>query len=199
MEGAVTEEPRRIRLEYDERRDAILAAAQRLFAHRPYDAVSTSEVARIAGTTRTNVHYYFGTKRNLYLEVIARFASLPLPVQSDPARLSRREAIDDLFGRWLDLVEENEETFLVLMRTQSTTLDPEIAAVLERSLRAWENRLLRLLGLPASNLRARAMIRSFQAMISAACDQWLRAGTLGKEDVRSLLTNSLLAVGDLLR
>lgn len=62
--------PRWQRLTHDERRAQILDCARRLFSERQYDAVSTIEVAREAGVTRGLLHHYFGTKRELYLEVV---------------------------------------------------------------------------------------------------------------------------------
>jgi AcrR family transcriptional regulator len=195
VEPLLGEAPRRTRLGHRDRHDRILGAAQELFAHRAYESVSTTEVAEAAGTSRTNVHYYFGTKRNLYLEVITRFARLPLPLSAGRPDASRRDNVDLVFAQWLDLVEANAETFLALIRNQRS-LDAEIEAVLEHSLRAWEDRLLRLLNVPTSNARSRAAIRSFQAMVTEACDQWLHSSTLAKDDVRRLLTSTLLAIGD---
>ena len=67
----------RLRLEPDERKELILAAAQRVFAQQPYDSVSLNQIADLAGTTRTNIYYYFRTKRNLFLEVVYRFSRIP--------------------------------------------------------------------------------------------------------------------------
>lgn len=197
MEPPHGEVPRRTRLGHDDRRERILCAAQELFAHRAFASVSTAEVAEAAGTTRTNVHYYFGTKRKLYLEVITRFARLPLPLPLPPRRVgaSRRDDVSVVLEQWLDLVEANAETFRALIRHQRLS-DLEIAAVLEHSLRAWEDRLLRLLGLPTSDARARAAIRSFQAMVTEACDQWLQGATLSKQDVLQLLTSTLVTIAD---
>lgn len=192
------ETPRRTRLDHDDRRERILEAAQDLFARRAYELVSTTEVAEAAGTTRTNVHYYFGTKRHLYVEVINRFARLPLALPPGSPGPSIRSDLDLIFGQWLDMVEANSETFLALIRNHRR-LDDEIDAVLIHSMRAWEDRLLWLLGLSTAEARARAAIRSFQAMVTEACDQWLRGGTLTKDDVRRLLTSTLLAISDELK
>lgn len=66
-EGAPTR--KRVRLEHDERRQQILAAARRLFCDRPYSEVSMADLASAAGVTRGLLHHYFGAKRYLYLEV----------------------------------------------------------------------------------------------------------------------------------
>lgn len=47
-------------------RDRLLAIACDLFAQRGYDAVSTGDIAKAAGLTQSMVHYYFGSKENIW-------------------------------------------------------------------------------------------------------------------------------------
>lgn len=188
--------PRRERLEHDDRRDRIIAVAQQAFARSPYESVSIRELAEAAGTTRTNLHYYFRTKRDLYVEVVTRFAHLPLrlgPVEAGPAGAA------EVLGRWLDLVEDNSETFRALLASQLHPGDPEVGGVLTDSLIAWEDRLLGLVELDPADPSARAAIRSYQAMVSGTCDQWLNRRTLTKAQVHALLCGCLLAVGAAMR
>src|ERR1700732_1109937 len=74
---ATSPAPRWQRLEHDERRGQILACARRLFSERPYAAVSTTEIAREAGVARGLLNHYFGTKRDLYLEVVRSLVRMP--------------------------------------------------------------------------------------------------------------------------
>lgn len=184
---------RRTRLDAGNRREQILAAAQRLFAKRTYEAVSTSELAAAAGTTRTNLHHHFGTKRALYLEVVRRFARLP-----DPPAMVRSDGdvandVARLFDRWLDSVEQNRETYLGMLGVSSPRRDPEVEAVLRAGMRAWEDRLLAVLCAPGTE-RNRALVRAFQALVSTATDEWLRQETLTRSDIHGLLTGNLLAL-----
>ncbi|SDG19260.1 TetR/AcrR family transcriptional regulator [Klenkia brasiliensis] len=188
--------PRRERLEHDDRRDRIIAAAQQAFARSPYESVSIRELAEAAGTTRTNLHYYFRTKRDLYVEVVTRFAHLPLrlgPVENGST------GVAEVLSRWLDLVEENAETFRALLASQLHPGDPEVGGVLTDSLVAWEDRLLGLVELDPDDPSARAAIRSYQAMVSGSCDQWLNRRALTKPQVHALLCSCLLAVGSAVR
>lgn len=189
---------RRVRLDADDRRARMITAALAVFAQKPYDAVSTAELAQAAGTTRTNLNYHFGNKRNLYLEAIHRFATLPPSLPAEATTGSIEENVDRLFARWLDLVERNRETFMALSHARrSTSNDDEVATLLAASLAAWEDRLLEVLRLSHTDLAARARMRAFQAMVGAATEEWLDPGTLSKDQVRSMLTQSLLAVGNL--
>lgn len=191
---ASSESARRTRLNSGDRREQILTAAQRLFAKRAYEEVSTAELAAAAGTTRTNLHHHFGTKRSLYLEVVRRFARLPTPpdiVGSSDDDVS--SAVSQTFDRWLDLVEQNKETYLSMIGASSIRRDPEVEAVLQQGMRVWEDRLLAVLRAPRTDLN-RARVRAFQALVSTATDEWLRLGTMSRGDVHLLLTRSLLAL-----
>jgi AcrR family transcriptional regulator len=186
---------RRVRLEADDRRAQMIKAAMTVFAVKPYDLVSTAELARAAGTTRTNLNYHFGNKRKLYLEALNQFATLPSKLPEVALDGPVEVGVDRLFGRWLDLVERNRETFMVLMHAQRSPADDVVSGIIRGSLAAWEDRLLAVLGLPEDNPSARARMRAFQAMVGAATEEWLVEGNLSKDEVREMLTGALLALG----
>ena len=54
------------------RREQILAAASRVFGERGYSGATTDQVAQAAGISQPYVVRMFGTKENLFLEVVAR-------------------------------------------------------------------------------------------------------------------------------
>jgi AcrR family transcriptional regulator len=54
-------------------RDRILAQAAKHFAQRGFAATSLREITRDAQANPASVHYYFSSKEELYLEVIASF------------------------------------------------------------------------------------------------------------------------------
>lgn len=55
-------------------RDKLLNAAEQLFATKGYDVTTTREIARAAAVPLGLMAYYFGTKSELYAEVIGRRA-----------------------------------------------------------------------------------------------------------------------------
>ncbi|MBN9739241.1 MULTISPECIES: TetR/AcrR family transcriptional regulator [unclassified Pseudonocardia] len=186
-------ENRRIRLDPDDRREQILEAAQRLFAERPYSGVSTTDLARAAGTTRTNLNYYFGTKRGLYLDVLRRFGHLPeLPPQR---RATGPDELRRVLGRWLDVLEQNPQTIMTMIGTVAPGSDPEVEAVFRSGMRAWEDRIVAVLDL-ADDPVTRAKIRSYQGLVSAAVAEWLTVGSLTKPQVHDLLVRTVLTIAD---
>ncbi len=48
----------------------ILKAAEAVFAEKGFDGATTAEIAARAGVPKANVHYYFGTKQQLYDRLI---------------------------------------------------------------------------------------------------------------------------------
>ena len=56
----------------DRTREAILDAAERLFADQGYDATSLSHVGQAAGVSRGTPGYFFGSKADLYRAVLER-------------------------------------------------------------------------------------------------------------------------------
>ena len=53
-------------------RDAILDAAECLFAEHGYDGVTLRNITALAGTNIASVNYYFGSKEHLFTEMISR-------------------------------------------------------------------------------------------------------------------------------
>jgi TetR/AcrR family transcriptional regulator len=56
----------------DSAREAILLAAERVFARTGFSGATTAAIAEAAGLPKANVHYHFGSKHELYREVLAR-------------------------------------------------------------------------------------------------------------------------------
>ncbi|MGW6730169.1 TetR/AcrR family transcriptional regulator [Nocardia sp. NPDC055029] len=181
----------------DERRRQIVEVAQRLFAKYPYSEVSTADIAEAAGIQRATLHYHFGTKRDLYVEVIQNFARLPPlpPARKQRARLT--EEIQHTLNRWLNSVWENRGTFITIFEAGPINNDREIEATLEEGREAWAARMAELLELPGGATRpARALVRSFQSMAETAVDEWLRRERLDRGEVLLLLTQALLTIAE---
>ncbi len=52
------------------KRDRIVGAALRLFAHQPYQEVTMDSVARLAGVAKGTLYLYFASKEALYLGIL---------------------------------------------------------------------------------------------------------------------------------
>src|SRR5262245_47293309 len=141
---AATTSPRFSRLEADARRDEILAAARRVFVRSSPDEASTAEIAREAGVTRGLVHHYFGTKRELYLAVVAQLAaSLPAMVRTDTRELPVDEMVEVNVTSLLDSIERDHELWQAVLGIELVGRDPEVEALMAEARDAVIERMVR--------------------------------------------------------
>jgi AcrR family transcriptional regulator len=135
-------------------RDAILEAARGEFAQHGYDRATIRNVARGAGVDPALVHYFFGTKTELFA------AAMQLPI--NPAELvqallaGERDLIGErLVGTFLSVWDHaaNRDVFIGLIRSAVT--DERAAAMLrEFAVRELFGRVAVTLGTPDAELRA---------------------------------------------
>lgn len=194
--GMAVAAPRWTRLERDERREQILAAARRLFSERHFDGVSTSDIAAEAGVTRGLLHHYFGSKRDLYLEVVRSMMSLP-PALFPDALAGRKpeDALPEAVDRWLEMVRRNRATWLATAGAQGFGRDPEVEAILEEGRERTADSVIAILR-PGDPTKApnelRALVRAYAAFAEATSLEWLVRRRLTREQAQALLLQSLL-------
>ncbi len=190
--------PRWQRLDYEERRRQILACARKLFSERSYAAVSTSEIAREAGVARGLLHHYFGTKRDLDLEVVRTLVTVP----SNPVPLeSPGRGIDVVIGegvdRWLTMLERNSGTWLAAIGARGLGRDPEVEAILDEARERAADRLIEAVQTyeaAQAPPELRAAIRAYSGFAEAASVEWLQRGRLSREQTRTLLVQGFLSI-----
>lgn len=187
----------RSRLEPDERRQQILTCAVRLFGERPYAAVSTTELATESGVTRGLIHHYFGTKRGLYLEVVRSMVIVPdlFDAVLPTGPLEQRVAMSvDWF---LDSVSAHGKTFVAVTGAEGVGGDPEIEGILAEADDIAARKVLEIVGIDCETnggSRERAVVRAYGSLVKGAVREWIRDGTLTRDEVRSLLIHSLITI-----
>lgn len=184
------------RLEPDVRREQILECAIRLFGERPYAEVSTVELAREAGVARGLVNHYFGTKRGLYLEVVRRMVMLPFPDVAGPMSGPLPRRVDQSVMWFLDVVSAHGATFVAVTGAGGVGADPEVEQIIDEADDLAAGKLLEAMGFAAylDNEQERAVLRSYGGLARAAIREWIRRGTMTREDVHQLLTVALSAI-----
>lgn len=113
----------------DRSREAILSAAERLFAEQGFDAVSLSQIAAAAGLSRGTPSYFFGSKERLYQAVLERAfrvreeatrqACQPLVIWADseadtPLRTALAEAVEG----YLDFLLQHPDFLKLIQREE---------------------------------------------------------------------------------
>jgi TetR/AcrR family transcriptional regulator len=117
--------------------DAILSAAESVFAERGYSGATTAEIAARAGLPKANLHYYFSTKAGLYRRVLTGVLTAWLSAadtfesDTDPA-----EALGRYIGAKMDLARSRPQGSRIFAN-EILRGAPEIQDFLETTLREW--------------------------------------------------------------
>lgn len=177
---------KRVRMDYDERRRLILDAATALFLRRPYGQVSISDIADAAGVAKGLLHHYFGSKRDLYLEVVRDVTRVALP--SGPALEGGQElaalgaAIDALLG----FASANRDLWL-----RATAVgDDEVASILDDSREVLTEQIIAGLSLEDTPV-VRALVRGYGGLVQEVTREWLDRGRLTEAQAREVLVRTL--------
>lgn len=118
----------RRRLPAPQRRETLIAAASELFAQRGFDRVSLDEVAERAGVTKVIVYRHFGSKKGLYLQLLAihRDALLRTLAEGLADKKPLADRVPAVADAWFSYVENHPFAWAMLF--QDVTGDPEIRA-----------------------------------------------------------------------
>jgi AcrR family transcriptional regulator len=191
LAGKVLRAPRR-RLDLEVRREQLLAAAFELFVSRGYEEVGIEDVARAAGASKGLVYHYFPTKKDLYRAAVERGAAILLErirtLQDAPPLERLATGLDAYFA----YVAEHEMAYAALMGS-GVGVDPEVAAVVERT--RDEIATLLLSGLPVSEPDAtlQAAVRGWIGFVEALALRWIATREPGREVLRRVAIDVLQA------
>jgi AcrR family transcriptional regulator len=109
-------------------RTAILTSARAAFAAHGYDGAGLREIANGAGVTAMMIGRYFGSKENLFADVVA--ASMADPVILAPDNIAATDMAERFAAALVDLTAAGEgplDGFLILFRSASSPTAARIA------------------------------------------------------------------------
>ncbi|SDN72280.1 TetR/AcrR family transcriptional regulator, partial [Allokutzneria albata] len=181
----------RRRLPVAQRRDEIVAAAQRLFGTRPTEDVTIEAIAAAAGASRALVYRYFGGKQQLYLHaLLAAVDDLARVIEPPPGPpLSRlRFAVSG----YLDFAERHAHGYVALVR--GATHSAEAAEIVDRTRELIAELAFEGLELDRSQPRPRLLLVGWVAAAEAMTLHWLEHREIARDDLAKLLIENLLAV-----
>ena len=116
----------------EERREEILTAAMAVFAEKGLHGASTEDVARAAGISQPYVFRLFGTKRQLFIAVVARCFRQTLEAFQRASEGTRGEdalhAIGEAYG---EALETNRTYLLLQMQAYAACDDPDVCEVVQ--------------------------------------------------------------------
>jgi AcrR family transcriptional regulator len=131
-----------------DRRQLIVDAARTLFASRPYDQVTTSEIAKNAGVAYGLIAHHFVNKRGLYLAVMNEIAVEIAAVQltPPPKNASLVDQLRHALRNHIAYIDSYSDNFVALMRG-ALGADVEHQAAVERLRWLGAQRILLALGI----------------------------------------------------
>jgi hypothetical protein len=96
--------------------------------------------------------------------------------------------------RWLELVEQQAESWFALIDAEFGTRDPEVVALVERARRAMIDGIVTALDLGDVTPELRVVLRSFSGLAELATREWLTRGNLDRRQVQALLATALVGM-----
>lgn len=186
------------RMKAEDRRELILAAAAGVFGDYGYFGTTTDQVAKAAGVSQPYVSRMFGTKEQLFLEVLER--SLATLVATFRAEIAS-ETEPDLMGRigvaYVTLLEDRG-LLLSLMQAFVMGSDPVIGKAARRGFLEVYDLLRTEAGFSADEVRgflAQGML--INTMVGLRMSDEYDTNVLAKECLANALPNKLELVLDL--
>ncbi len=115
-----------------DRRQLIVDAARKLFATRPYDQVTTAQVAKDAGVAYGLIAHHFDNKRGLYLAVMNEIAEEIAVAQTAPAPpdATLADRLRHALRSHIAHIDSYSDSFVALLRG-ALGADPEHQSAIE--------------------------------------------------------------------
>ncbi len=96
------------------RRDAIIDAAEAIFAEKPFNKVNMRDIARLAGISPALIYRYFPNQQHLFIEAFLRGASDLIPALDDCIGTAEPGLIEKVAGIFINYLTEHEQYFKMM-------------------------------------------------------------------------------------
>jgi len=180
----VTTPPSTPRLPAARRRKQLLDVALQVFADRGFHPTSMNDLAEAAGVTKPVLYQHFGSKRELYVELLEevgerlRAAIGKATSEAD----SPRAQVERGFAAYFRFVAEHQAAFMVLFGG-GTRRDEEFAAFGLRVEEAIADTVAGLIDVPGLDADTRRLLaHGIVGLAEATSRHWLREGHAGDPD-----------------
>ncbi|WP_159103237.1 TetR/AcrR family transcriptional regulator [Tsukamurella sp. 1534] len=183
----------RTRLDPEERRRQILDAARELYRDRPYESVSTQELADAANVSRSLINHYFGDKRAIFLTVMREAVIMPLAPVPDLGDRPLPEAVRGVMEWILDAAATFGQDWVNTSGGVDLHGDSDVQAVIDDADDRAARLVLDAVGLP-DDAHLRARLRPAAAITKAACREWLQRETLSRDEVLDIVTGTVVHI-----
>jgi AcrR family transcriptional regulator len=190
--------PARERQTAEERREAVLAAAQEAFARTGLHGTSTEDIAESAGISQPYLFRLFGTKKRLFLATLERCMEDTLELFRSAAGERRGEEALEAMGRaYAEMVLDDRARLLTQMQGYAACDDPEVREAMRTGFGTLHLFVETVSGLPkdaVSQWFAKGMLLNVVAAMDLpdAREPWARRlleGAVGDDALASVFEN----------
>jgi AcrR family transcriptional regulator len=185
--------PARRRLAPDDRRQALINSALKLFNTRPYDEVSVDDIAADAGMSRPLVYHYYGGKAGVFITALRQTGDDVVAAIAKAATNDPENWLTAGLAAFFDHIQANPIGLTALLRHGSLP-GGEDRQVLDHI----RDRILKLilfkLEPPNDSAVLQSVLRGWVAMVETMGRGWLRQGQPTREELETLLPELLRAV-----
>lgn len=185
----------RSRLAPETRRRQIIDAARSLYANRPYEDVSTVELAQAAGVARGLINHYFGDKRELFLAVMRDSIVMPQDALPDMDGLALEHRARVTMDWIMTAATTYGQAWVNASGTADLRGDSDVQTIVDDADDRAARLVLDALGLDDSPA-LRARLRAFASMVKSCCREWLQRETLSRDETLEILTTMLVLLVD---
>jgi AcrR family transcriptional regulator len=184
--------PVRRRLAPDDRRQALINSALKLFNSYPYDEVSVDDIAADAGMSRPLVYHYYGGKAGVFITALRQTGEDLMAAMAEASLADPDNWLAAGLAAFFDHIYANPIALTALMRQGA------LAGGEDQVLDEFRDRMLALileyLGSPGDSAVLQSVLRGWIAMVETMGHEWLRRGEPTREELETLLPELLRAV-----
>ncbi|MBV8235042.1 MAG: TetR/AcrR family transcriptional regulator [Acidimicrobiia bacterium] len=166
------------RLPAVQRRRQLLDVSLEVFARRGFHSASMTDVADAAGVTKPVLYQHFGSKRELYLELLDDVGQRLLEeVQKATAAAGGpRQQVASGFAAYFQFVADNENAFRLLFGGDGREADPEFADAIRRVEDAIADAIAALIEADIDDDHRRLLAYGVVGVAEATSRHWVLSG-----------------------
>jgi len=180
--------------DYDKRRDAILAAAARLYARKGFQGASVSDLAKACCTSKSLIYHYFPSKDDiLYATMAAHLDALVAAADEATRTGGAEQKLRALIHAFMRLYVGAEDSHKVLLNELDNLPPARRAEVVakQRTIIATVEGLVRALR-PEAGDRALPLAMLFFGMINWTHTWFRPGGAVSAEDLAEMAVDVML-------
>jgi AcrR family transcriptional regulator len=185
--------PGRRRLAPDDRRQALIHSALKLFNTQPYDEVSVDDIAAEAGMSRALVYHYYGGKAGVFVSALQQMGDDVVAAVAKAGTDNPDNWLTAGLSAYFDHIQANPIGITALIRNGSLISRDDrqvLDGIGDRMLRL----MLASLDPPADSPVLKSVLRGWISMVETMGRGWLSQGQPTREELETLLPELLRAV-----